>query len=257
MYPTTSGRLWRPPRVAANAAHDTPSPTVAMPESNPSGSALLPRRVFRPPVPGKHAGRPRRRKRAARQPSHGSTPRQPPLRRALPRLVDTRHRSRRVSHQLCRTVRHDRPHGTGRTLYPAPGRTFCETSTGSLHMSVAGPGRLVESGPELHTELVRPRAGVHGSPLATRPLSDGGGFRPERHATGMDLVPDGDLLRRPVPPQRFERHPLLEVCREPTPSSRRSRNFGLARTGARPPTRPSACRRCTSRAATSPRSRTS
>ena len=55
MYPTTSGRLCRPLRVAAHAAHDTPSLTVAMSGSNPSGSALRPRRIFRPPVPSKRA----------------------------------------------------------------------------------------------------------------------------------------------------------------------------------------------------------
>jgi len=80
----------------------------------------------------------------------------------------TQHRSRCVSHQLRHAVRHDRPHGTGRARYPAPARTFCETSTGFLNLSVAsvaGPGRLVESGPELHTELsMATRARVHGSP---------------------------------------------------------------------------------------------
>ena len=65
---------------------------------------------------------------------------------------------------------------------PAPARTFCETSTRSLCVSVAGPDGRVESGPELHTELVMATRGCSWIPLATRPLSDGGGFRPELHA---------------------------------------------------------------------------
>ena len=72
--------------------------------------------------------------------------------------------------------------------YPAPARTFCETSTRSLCVSVAGPDGLVESGPELHTELVMATRGCSWIPLTTRPLSDGGGFRPEPHASASPLA---------------------------------------------------------------------
>lgn len=58
----------------------------------------------------------------------------------------------------------DRDGGAGRTdplsyccLVPLPGRW-------TVRRSVAGPGGLVESGPELDTELSRPHAGVHGIP---------------------------------------------------------------------------------------------
>ena len=52
-------------------------------------------------------------------------------------------------------------------------------TAGGGRLSVAGPGGLVKSGPELHTEVSRPRAGVHGNPLATGPSSEVSGFRTE------------------------------------------------------------------------------
>ena len=77
------------PCPCAHAAHDTPSPTVAIPRDwTPSGSAVLPRPVFRLPEPGKRRPSARQRKWAARQPSHESTLRRPPPRRAGYRLVE-------------------------------------------------------------------------------------------------------------------------------------------------------------------------
>ena len=68
------------------------------------------------------------------------------------------------------------------------GARFCETSTGSLYLSVAGPGRLVESGTELRTELAMATRGCSWIPLATRPLSDGRGFRAELHGLRHGLA---------------------------------------------------------------------
>ncbi len=129
------------------------------------------------------------------------------------------------------------------------------------------PSRSVESPSELGMESTTPAMSSAQSPAipglrwqrlgSPRTPRRGDGPRAGRRSPAPSGAPA--TLRAP--------HPLLEVGREPTPSSRRhpsaSRRLSgksgttLARAGARPPTRPSACRRCTSRAPTSPRSRTS
>ena len=48
-----------------------------------------------------------------------------------------------------------------------------------LYLSVAGPGGLVESRPEVHTELVTATRGCSWTPLITRRLSEVAGFRTE------------------------------------------------------------------------------
>ena len=64
--------------------------------------------------------------------------------------------------------------------------TVAPSQARTLHLSASGPGGLLESRPELHTDLVMTTRGCSWKPLATGRLSQGGGVRSEPHAAGMD-----------------------------------------------------------------------
>ena len=65
-------------------------------------------------------------------------------------------------------VRHDRRHGIRPRSQRRRLLTFCEKSTRCLYLSVAGPCGLVESGPELHTELVMATRGCLWNPIGNK-----------------------------------------------------------------------------------------
>ena len=58
--------------------------------------------------------------------------------------------------------------------------TVAPSQARTLHLSASGAGGLLESRPELHTDLVMSTRGCSWKPLATGRLSQGGGVRTER-----------------------------------------------------------------------------
>ena len=59
--------------------------------------------------------------------------------------------------------------------------TVAPSQARTLHLSASGPGGLLESRPELHTDLAMTTRGCSWKPLATGRLSQGAGVRTERH----------------------------------------------------------------------------
>ncbi len=83
--------------------------------------------------------------------------------------------------------------------------TVAPSQARTLHLSASGPGGLLESRPELHTDLVMNTRGCSWKPLATGRLSQGGGVRTERHASvhGLAGHPTGCAVYLRAPCRRY------------------------------------------------------
>ena len=80
--------------------------------------------------------------------------------------------------------------------------TVAPSQARTLHLSASGPGGLLESRPELHTDLVMTTRGCSWKPLATARLSQDGGVRTERHARRVAREDARRITR--LPRRRFD-----------------------------------------------------